>query len=50
MVWINKNLFMFKVLLEKLTDAPCPALPKPEFIARQANRLHQPSAERANQT
>ena len=30
---------MFKVLLEKLTDAPCPALPKPEFIARQANRL-----------
>lgn len=37
MVWINKNLFMFKVLLEKLTDAPCPALPKPEFIARQAN-------------
>lgn len=28
-----------KVLLEKLTDAPCPALPKPEFIARQANRL-----------
>ena len=41
MVWINKNLFMFKVLLEKLTDAPCPALPKPEFIARQANRLHQ---------
>ena len=50
MVWINKNLFMFKVLLEKLTDAPCPALPKPEFIARQANRLRQPSAERANQT
>ena len=41
MVWINKNLFMFKVLLEKLTDAPCPALPKPEFIARQANWLRQ---------
>lgn len=50
MVWINKNLFMFKVLLEKLTDTPCPALPKPEFIARQATRLCQPSAERANQT
>ena len=40
-VWINNNLFMFKVLLEKLTDAPCPALPKPEFIARQANWLRQ---------
>ena len=50
MVWINKNLFMFKVLLEKLTNAPCPALPKPDFIARQANWLRQPSAERANQT
>ncbi|CAH3114419.1 unnamed protein product, partial [Pocillopora meandrina] len=30
-----------EVLLEKLTDAPCPALPKLEFIVRQANRLCQ---------
>lgn len=29
------------VLLEELTDAACPALPKPEYIARAANRLCQ---------
>ena len=27
--------------MEELTDAPCAALPKPEYIARQANRLRQ---------
>jgi len=27
--------------LEELTEAPCAALPKPEYIARQANRLRQ---------
>ncbi|KAJ7371865.1 hypothetical protein OS493_022581 [Desmophyllum pertusum] len=30
-----------EVLLEELTDAPCPALSKPEYIARAANRLRQ---------
>ena len=32
---------MFWVLLDQLTEAPCPALPKPEYIARAANRLRQ---------
>ena len=32
---------MFQVLLDELTEAQCPALPKPEYIARAANRLHQ---------
>ena len=27
--------------MEELTEAPCAALPKPEYIARQANRLRQ---------
>ena len=30
-----------EVLLEELTDAACLALPKPEYIARAANRLRQ---------
>ena len=34
------SLFLLKVLLEEL-NAPCPALPKPENIARAANRLRQ---------
>ena len=32
---------LFQVLLEKLTDVPCPAVPNPELIARQANRHRQ---------
>lgn len=32
---------MDEVLLEELPDAPCPSLPKPEYIARAANRLRQ---------
>lgn len=27
--------------MDQLTEAPCPALPKPEYIARAANRLRQ---------
>ena len=27
--------------MDELTEAPCPALPKPEYIARTANRLRQ---------
>ena len=34
-------ILLFKVLLNELDDAPCTALPKPKFIARAANRLHQ---------
>ena len=30
-----------QVLLEELTDAPCPSLPKPTDLARAANYLHQ---------
>ena len=30
-----------QVLLEQLKDAPCPGLPKPQHIARQANRMRQ---------
>jgi len=30
-----------ELLLEELTEAPCAALPKPEYITRQANRLRQ---------
>lgn len=30
-----------EVLLEELTDAPCPSLPKPEHLARAANYLRQ---------
>ena len=33
-------LFLWKVLVEEF-NAPCPALPKPENIARAANRLRQ---------
>lgn len=29
------------VLLEELPDAPCPCLPKPAHLARNANRLRQ---------
>ena len=32
---------LFQVLLEKLTDVPCPAGTNPELIARQANRHQQ---------
>ena len=32
---------MLLVLLEELAEAPCAALPKPEYIARAANRLRQ---------
>ena len=34
-------ILLFKVLLNELDDGPCTALPKPEFIARAANRLRQ---------
>ena len=30
-----------EILLQELTDAPCPSLPKPEYIARTANRFRQ---------
>lgn len=30
-----------EVMLEELTEAPCPALPKPVHVARVANRLRQ---------
>ena len=30
-----------EILLQELTDAPCPSLPKPEYIARTANRFPQ---------
>ena len=30
-----------EVLLEELTDAPCPSLPKPEHLARAANYMRQ---------
>lgn len=30
-----------QVLLEELTDAPCPCLPKPEHLAQAANYLRQ---------
>jgi len=30
-----------EVLLEELTDAPCPSIPKPEHLARAANYLKQ---------
>ncbi|XP_068750508.1 uncharacterized protein [Montipora capricornis] len=33
-----------EVLLDELTEAPCPALPKPEYIARTANRLPSPKS------
>ena len=34
-------ILLFKVLLNELDNGPCTALPKPEFIARAANRLCQ---------
>ena len=34
-------LFFFQVLLSELNDERCPALPKPEHMARAANRLRQ---------
>lgn len=30
-----------EILLQELTDAPCPSLPKPEYITRTANRFRQ---------
>ena len=30
-----------EVLLAELPDAPCPSLPKPEYLARNANYLRQ---------
>ena len=30
-----------KVLLEELTDAPCPSLPKPDHLVQAANHLRQ---------
>ena len=34
--------FLFlKVYLEEVNEGPCPALPKPDLLARQANRLRQ---------
>ena len=33
--------FYTQVLMEDLTPAPCPALPKPLHLARAANRLRQ---------
>ena len=30
-----------EILLQELTDAPCPSLPKPEYIARTSNRFPQ---------
>ena len=34
-------LLLIRVLLEELAEAPCAALPKPEYIVRAANRLRQ---------
>ena len=30
-----------EILLQELTDAPCPALPRPEHLARIANHFRQ---------
>ena len=41
MIYIRVCSFFIQVLLDELTEAPCPALPKPAHIARAANRLRQ---------
>ena len=43
----TKNIFqpassiVEEILLQELNDAPCPSLPKPEYIARTANQFRQ---------